>query len=403
MRTFEYKGFDAAGRTCRGLVEALDVKEAREKLAAQGLYPERIDSAGGERAFRGARREAGFDLAARAMVYRELGTLLRAGLPLARALQVLIDAPELGDARRYLAAMRDRIQEGASMAASLRGAAPGVSAFETAVVEAGERAGALGIVLERLAVFMEEQERIRDRVINALIYPAIVVAAALIIGAVTLGILVPRIGGMLDSANLPLPAVTKGVLAVARAFPALGLILMLAIAGAALALRARAEWRDELRRRIAGWLNRAPLTAAIRGTLLRLRFTRTLAMLIRGGVGMVEAVKLAGEATGNAEAAEAAALASDAVKHGKSLADALRVSPQLGESLPGWVQAGEASGKLEELLESAADRYQQQWERRVTRLLTVVEPVLILLVSAFVLVIALAILMPVMNLNQALQ
>lgn len=403
MRTFEYRGYDANGRSCRGLVEGHDLKDARERLATRDVFPEELHPAGDQLVRRFSKRGVSFGIEVRAMLYRELSALLLAGLPLAAAMQVLIDAPEIGDARQHLAGIRDRIRDGASLARALEDGHPGVAAFEIAVVEAGERAGTLDVVLERLAGFLEEQARLRDRVVSALVYPSIVVAAAIIIGAVTLGILIPRIGVMLASANIPLPTLTLVVIGIARVFP----FALMALTAAALIVfgvaKANQGFRESLRRKGASLVPHIPVVAVAQESLIRLRFARTLAMLVRGGVGMVEAVTLAGRATGNQTVAARAAEVSETVKHGANLADALRAAPVLGESLPGWIQAGEASGRLPELLDSAAGRFQQQWERRVTRALSVAEPLLILLVSAFVLLIALAILMPILSLNQALQ
>ncbi|OQA26495.1 MAG: Type II secretion system protein F [Verrucomicrobia bacterium ADurb.Bin345] len=403
MRTFEYRGFDAEGRSSRGLVEALDIKDVRERLAERGVYPEDLRAAGGTPGRGRTLRRGAMGIEMRALLYREMAALVQAGLPLAAAMQVLIDSPELGEARRHLAGVRDRVRDGSALAQALSDCAPGVAAFETAVIEAGEKAGTLDVVLERLAGFMEEQERVRDRIVTALVYPTIVVAATIVIGVLTLGILVPRIGGMLEAAAIPLPALTRAVMTTARALPWAGGALLAAVLGLAAVAHRRNDLKQWIRLKAAMLVRRVPVIAAARAALIRLRFARTLAMLVRGGVGMVEAVTLAGRATGHEEIVVASLRASAAVKHGSSLADAIRSAPVLGESLPGWIQAGEASGRLPDLLDNAANRYQQQWERGVTRALSVTEPVLILLVSALVLVIALAILMPIMSLNQALQ
>lgn len=402
MKTFEYKGFDSSGKPAKGLVEALDLKEAREKLAARGLFPERIEPAAGARAHAPRHRGASFDLGARAALYRELAALLRAGLPLGNALEVLIGAPELGGQRTDLAGIHDRIREGAPFAAALSAASAKVTPFERAVVEVGERAGSLEAVLERLAGFLEQEERVQERVQTALIYPAIVLAVATVVAVLMLGVMIPRVGQILKETSVPLPLLTRATMAFGRWILPVGLPV-LALAGA---FAAWTRWR--LRREPgarASWdrrLFRLPLAGRAYTALVNLRFARTLALLLDGGVPLVEGVALAGRATGSAWIEHSTAGAADAVRHGRSLADAVRAVPPLSGSLPGWIQAGEASGKLEDLLENAAGRYQQQWDRMIARSLSVLEPLLILLVGGFVLAIALAILLPILSLNRTL-
>ena len=177
MRTYEYRGFDGAGRAARGLIEALDLKDARERLASRGLLTESVQTAHTQSTRpRHAWREP-FNLDARAMLYREVGALMRSGLPLAPALDVLIEAPEMGEQRARIAAARDRLREGSSLASALHAMSPAVSAYEVAVIEAGEKTGALDTVLDRLASFLEEQVRLRDRIQSATRFTEIASAA----------------------------------------------------------------------------------------------------------------------------------------------------------------------------------------------------------------------------------
>ncbi len=402
MKTFEYKGYDSAGRSCRGLVEALDVKEAREKLAARSVFAERVVAAGGKGspAFRPWRKQ--LDLDARTMLYRELGALLRAGLPLANALEVLIAAPELGASRVHLAGIRDRIREGASLADAAAHSAAAFSPFERAVIEVGERSGSLEVALDRLARFLEEQQKIKDRIQTALIYPAIVVTLALVIAVVMMGVMIPRWSEQLAQFNVKLPALTQWMLAVGKWTLPVTVALLVLVCGAFLLLRRKLKSDADMRIRWSRVAFRIPLVRRAGSVLVNLRFARTLSLLLGGGVTLVDGVGLAGRATGNAWVSHLSERGAEALRHGKSLADAIRAIEPLSASLPGWIQAGEASGKLEALLENAADRYQQQWDRLITRAIGVLEPVLILAVGLFVLLIALSILLPVMSLNQAM-
>lgn len=400
MNTFEYKGFDHAGHAARGLVEAQDLKDAREKLAALGVLPEKIEPAGAARATALGDRRLRTEV--RAMLYREIGALLRAGLPLTEALEVLIQSPELGVSRATLAGVRDRVREGATMADALAAAGRQVTAFEQAVVQSGERSGRLGEVFERLAAFLEEQAQVSARMQTALIYPAIVLALALVIVVMMLGFLVPALGRMLEEARMPLPWLTRAMLAVGRwVLPALAPLALAALAGAAW-WRARLAADERWRRRRDRLLFRVPLWGEAYGALVNLRFARTLALLLRGGVTLVEGIGLAGRATGNAWTLDLCGALAEQVRHGQKFSDALRAIPLLNISLPAWARAGEVSGQLDVMLENAGTRYQQQWDRRMARLLSLLEPALILVVGVFVLLVALSILLPVLRMNRLL-
>ena len=402
MKTFEYRGYDVTGHLAKGLIDGLDLKDAREKLSARGVLAERLAPAGAERARAMGERRTVLDLERRAVMYRELATLSRAGLPLAHALDVLIQAPERESEAIRLAGVRDHLREGMSFADAWATLGPEITPFETAVLISGERAGTIGDVLNQLGGYLDEQERLRDSVVSALIYPAIVTGLALLVGISMFGFIIPTISDLFRESKVELPMITRVFLGAGRFVFALGLPLLLAsVAGCMLWIRhlrtnaaARERWEQSL--------FRLPLIARGYRILANLRFSRTMSLLLRGGVPIVEAMELAGAATGSTWLRRCLHAEANSVRDGRTLAQALRNVGPLGGSLPGWIQAGEASGDLDRMLEQAAERYQQQWTRFVRRVTVVIEPVLILAVGLFVLVVALAILTPIMQLNKAL-
>lgn len=403
MITFEYTGFNASGKVLTGLIEALDVKQAREKLAADGILADQVVPAGQARRRWGLWHAHRFSMETRTVFYQELVALVRAGLPLVRALDVLIQSPEMGHTRPVLANIRDRIKEGTSLADALSAASRQVSAYEKAVIAAGERAGVLDLVLERLAGFLEEQNRLRDRVTTALIYPALVVIVAIGIAVGLLGFAVPRIGQLLhEEAHLSLPLLTRFMIGLGGFTATWGLPLLVVVtAGVCIAwYRIR---RDPARiQAINRGLFRVPLVGHGYTLLVNLRFARTLSLLLQGDVTLMEGMKLAGEATGSPWVRDLVTNEAESVRHGSSLADALRRIPPFATSLARWVQVGEASGGLDQLLESAGRRFQQQWDRFLSRLMALLEPALIVAISAFVLLVVLSILLPIMSLNASL-
>lgn len=400
MPTFRYSGFDPAGRARQGFLEALDVKDAREKLVGRGVLPEDVEAVSGVAAGLVRREQRTFGLTARAALYRELGALTKAGIPLVAALDLLLETPDQEKQAGHIAVLRDRIREGQPLAAALAEASLRVSTFEHAAIAAGERSGHLDHTLEQLADYLEGQSRLRESLASALIYPALVVVLALVVAVGLLGFVLPMLGGLFTESGVPLPALTRMMLAMSRALPVWLPILLM---GVPLGLWfIRRSWKTSLATSLR-WLprlDRLPIYRVGSRTLASLRFARTLVLLLRGGVTAVEALDLAGQATGNAWVAALIRQQAEAVRHGTSLSNAIRAVPPL-ESLSGWIKAGEASGDLVGLLDKAADRLQQRWQTYLARTLALLEPALILLVGVFVLLVALAILLPVLSLNQA--
>jgi general secretion pathway protein F len=392
VKTFDYRGFDAGGKPKRGLIEALSIKEARERLAAEGILAETLAPTG---------RQLRLTVAMRSVVYRELSALLQAGLPLVKAFDLLVDAPEVGGARSTMASVRDRVREGQSLARAFQAASASVTAFEVSIIEAAEQTAMVADVLERLADFLEDQEQLKQSVQAALVYPAIVVTAGICVALVMLGVLIPRTQSLL-SGGATLPGLTRfmiglGQVAVRAAVP-VALAVILGVVG----LRRRLGRDDAFRVRWDRGLFAWPLLGPGYTLLVNERFARTMALLLEGGVTVIDAFSIAGRATGSAWVSALAETESEAVRHGASLSSAITRIPPLSGVLPGWIRIGEAGGGMARLLSSAAHRYHVQWQRFVKTRLSILEPVIILVIGGFVLMITLAVLLPVMKISQGL-
>ena len=391
MRTFEYKGLDRGGHACRGMVEALTVKAAREKLAATGILAERLHPSG---------RRIRFPVQHRSMVYRELSALLGAGLPLIRAFDNLIDSPELEATHSLLAGIKDRLRDGMTLAAALGASSASISAFETAIIEAAERSASVEVMLERLADFLDEQEQTREKVQSALFYPLIVLTVGICVAILMLGLLLPRARTIMAVGNLPLPALTEFMLGLGAHLARWGVLFLAALAAAGGMLRHKLRTDPRWQVRWDQALFRMPVFGRGYALLVNLRFARTLAILLRGGVSVIEGFLLAGKATGSSWVNDLIRREAETVRHGGTLADALRRVPPLARSMPGWVQTGEASGSLDRLLDSAGKRCQVQWERFVARCLSLLEPVLILAIGGFVLLVTVSVLLPILSMTR---
>ncbi len=393
MRTYAYKGFDGEGRPRKGLVEAASVKEARKALAGEGILAERISQG----------RESGrFAVDARGSFYRGLSSLLEAGVPLVRALDMLIESGEVRGHGFLLATVRDRVREGSSLAAALSAASGKVTAFEVAIVEAAERSATVGPSLDRLADFLEESERLRERVQGALIYPTIVVGVGIIVAVVMLGLLVPRTQDILASGGGDLPRLTSFMMGMGQFLFRWGAVVALLIVLGGVVLRGRIRGDADLRRRLDARLFRLPVVGRGYGLLANLRFAKTLAILLEGGTPLIDAMRLAGRATGSEWLAEMAERESDSVRQGSRLSDAVNRIPPLSDALPGWLRIGEAGGGMARLLERAAAGYEHRWNRFVTRCLALLEPLIILVIGGFVLLVTLSVLLPVISLTKTI-
>ncbi|MEI7436600.1 MAG: type II secretion system F family protein [bacterium] len=401
MRTFAYKGFDASGAVRRGLIEALDLRDARGKLAERGLLAETVNPSESISSLH--KRGGTFKAETRAFVYRELGVLLTAGMPLVSAIEMLIQSPELAEVSNVLAGVRDRVRDGAPLAAAVSDAGREVTALEQAILEVGERSGGLGEMLEKLAGFLEEEQRLRERIVSAMIYPCIILSFAMIVATIMLGVVIPSAGKVLMAqSRVPLPMLTRVMMTIGQAMIwVLPLAIAFGVAGG-FSMRRRLRRDADYRMRWDRRLYRLPVVGRGRRLVAGLRCSRTLAVLLRGGVPLVDAVRLAGRATGSAWLGSRVMEEGDALRHGRSLADVFRRVPVLSEMLPAWIQAGEASGSLERMLECAGDAFQHRWERFITRALGVMEPLLILVIGGFVLLVVLSIILPIVSMNKAM-
>ncbi len=399
MTTFSYRGFERAGRSSRGLVEALHAKEAREKLAVRGVLCEELHAVASADAMRGGARSPGAE--SRASLYRELASLLLAGFTLEAALALLMEAPERSRLAALLASARDRIAEGGRFAEAWAAALPRVPLVEIAAMRAGERAGRLAGTLDELASVLEQQSVVRERLAAALTYPILVLVLALALVSGILLFVAPALERLFLESRMQLPVLTQGLLAAAHAAPIALPLLALSGVLAGWALRRRWTGQPAFREKCERWLDRVPVWGEGGQLLHAMRFARTMALLLRGGAPAVEALELAGEASGSQWIARMLREQADAVRHGTPLAAALRSVPGLGSLLGGWVQAGEASGDLAGMLGKAALGLERRWQAHLDRATKLAEPLLILLVGSVVLLAALAILLPILSLNQA--
>ena len=366
MKTFLYRGYNRDGTRSKGVIEAHDLKDAREKLANAGVLPEYVESVTDSRMAETSatgRKSSLNRIQDRTEFYRALSALLKAGLPLAAAFEVLIEQPSGGYARstRDIAGIRDRVRDGAGFAQALVDSSTRISAYEAAVIESGEKTGRMHDVLAQVADYLDEVSTIRATLINASIYPVVIILLALLVGVGVMGFLVPQVAAMFAESGLTLPWVTRAVIAVGHWFvPVIMPLMILSVLLLAVATKhvqanvAFRQWFERL-------LSRMPVLGGGFKLLVAARFSRTCSLLLHGGLPLIDAMSLSGRATGSLWISQSVQEKSEAVRHGQSFSHAMAEVPVLGPMMASWIRAGEASGDLAGLLQHAAERNQSLW------------------------------------------
>lgn len=400
MPAYRFEAVDAAGATRSGVLEGDTAKAVRAQLRAQALVPlavQPVEAAAA--AGPGARwRRPVFSAAGLAVWTRQLAGLVGAGLPLERALTALADEADEPRQRELVAQLRAEVNAGHPFAQALATAPREFDEIYRAVVAAGEQGGALGSVLERLAADLEERQALRARLVGAALYPAIVSAIALLIVVFLVTYVVPQVAGVFSGTRQALPWLTVALLAISAFVRNWGWVLalgLLASAGAFVAMRRHEAFRA---RSDAAWL-RLPLVGRLARGYNAARFAGTLAMLAGAGVPILKALQAAAETLGNRALRADALQALAQVREGAPLGAALAARPRLPGLLAMFARLGEQTGQLPQMLGRAAAQLSGEVQRRAMALATVLEPLLIVAMGVVVMLIVLAVLLPIIQLN----
>jgi general secretion pathway protein F len=398
MEAFQYKALDASGRVVAGVLQADTPRQARSQLRAQGLMPAEIDPVHArERAQQLWAR--GISAAELSLVTRQLATLLDSGLTLEQSLNALIEEATLPLTREILTGVKGEVTAGLSLARALGAYAKSFPDFYRALVHGGEESGALPTVLQHLADYLDARQSLKQKTSLALLYPVLVTIVAISIVAGLLVYVVPQVVQVFQQSRQTLPLLTRSLIALSDLLRDTGPWLLLATAAGVTAARVALR-RAATRRHWHGLLLRMPgLGPLIRG-IDTSRFASTLAILVGGGVPLLSALASAAQVMNNLLLRDAVERAIVRVSEGAGLARALGETRAFPPLLIHLIASGEVSGKLEQMLERAAQMETRALERRLTVFLTLLEPVMILVMGGIVLLIVLAILLPIIEINQ---
>lgn len=403
MARFRYKAATTTGEVIEGEMEAASQESVIRELQSQGHLPIRAEEVTSRATSRIDRRHLlrprrvsrqDIDL-----ITLELSTLLQSGLTLDKTLAILTDLAENDALRKLLSEIHKAVRGGASLSAALEAQQGRLfSRFYLNMVRAGESSGALDIALGRLAEFMERSRKLRETLVSALIYPAILAAMAVLSVIVLLTFVIPRFAEMFDDVGQALPWPTQVVIDVGSFLESYGWLIALMITAAVYYLRRQLRSPSKRLPWDARFL-RLPLVGTLIAQHEAARFTRTLGTLLTNGVPMLQAIIIAKEVIGNQVIASAVERITSSVKEGQGLARALaavHVFPRLTGHL---LQVGEETGNLEAMLLKLADIYERDVQTTVQRLVVLVEPALILGLGLLVGGIIMSVLVAVLSVN----
>lgn len=405
MAAYEYVALDANGRKKKGVIEGDSARHIRQQLRDQGLLAVSVDEAAERETTQSSARfnvKRGVSAADLSLITRQLATLTKSGLPLDEATATVAKQTEKPRLQRILLGIRSKVLEGHSLADGM-GQFPHVfNNLYRSTVSAGEQTGHLDVVLERLADYTEGKQRLQNKIKTALLYPTILIVLAITIVAFLLAYVVPEIVKVFEDSGQALPAITRFMIGVSDLLVDYYWLIILIIVSSIF---------------IFSWINNKPtgkekfhklyLKLPIIGRLAKgantARFTRTLSILVASGVSLLEALKISAQVVENLPMRKAINDAALRVREGSNLAKSLDVSGYFPPLVVNLIASGEVSGNLDEMLERSSDNQEQELETMISILMGLLEPLILVVMGGFVLMIVLAILLPIFNLNQIVQ
>jgi general secretion pathway protein F len=400
VSAYNYQALAADGRVKRGVLESDSARQARAQLRESGLIPLVVEAIAERRrrTVTGGFNGRVLGTGALALFTRQLATLLGAGLTIERTFNALIEQAETQRERQLLATLRGDVLSGQSLSRALSHHPATFPDVYRTLVDAGERAGRLPDVLLRLADYTEDSAALRGKVLLAFVYPALVTLVAVAVVSGLMVFVVPQVVRVFESSHQTLPLLTRALIAISAFLRGWGVYALAGLAAAAFAARAALRLPD-VRMRWHRLLLRLPLVGALHRSLNSARLASTLAILVASRVPLTTALRAGQGTVSNLPMREALAAAGQRVEQGSSLARALGASQLFPPLMVHMIASGEASGRLAEMLERTATQQTRDLERRIGVFLSLLEPLLILVMGAVVLVIVLAILQPIFELN----
>ncbi len=411
MATFQYEAMNQAGQEVKDEVDAPSPEEALAKIRTLGYFPTRIREKGGKKRTTTEKKKGGTPFAIGGVSQkrivsftRQLSTLQDAGLPILRSLRILEQQQKPGLLKAIIRSIADDVEGGSTLSEAMGKHPKGFDRLYVNMVAAGETGGVLDVILQRLADFMEKAQKLKRKVIGAMIYPAVVISfAAMVVGFIMVKV-VPKFREIFEEFDTELPKVTEFLIVASSWFatgtpPGWAIVLMTPVA-VFLIIKLLKQGRGG-----RYFLDRCYMAVPIMGSLLRkssiARFTRTLGTLIAAGVPILEAINITRETSGNEVYARALGRVHDAIREGESFADPLRAARVCDAIVVNMIDVGEETGDLDKMLMKIADNYDEEVDVAVSSLISILEPVMVVVLGLIVGFIVVALFMPLVSLIQS--
>jgi general secretion pathway protein F len=407
MPVYEYRGLDKSGEKVKGIQDAESQSVLRQKLQSKGIYVTEI-SEGGEGGLSSS-REIDFEkmfervgLRDISVLTRQLGTLLKSGIPLVEALTALSEQVEKEELERVLSDIRQKVNEGSSLASAMDDHPEHFSDLYINMVKAGESSGNLGLVLDRLTDFLEAKLELRGKVIGAMVYPAVMMVVGLIIMALLFTFVIPKVTQIFEDQGAALPWITELLIGTSNIMASWwGFVILLAFGGGCYGFY---KWKNTEEGK-EKW-DRFVLKVPVFGELVRMiaveRFARTLGTLLASGVPLLTAFDIVKNILGNSKLVEVIENARVNIREGEDIAEPLKRSGEFPPLVTHMISIGERSGQLEDMLGNVAEAYDQEIDMRIDAMTTLLEPIMIVLMGGGVGFVVFAIMLPILQLNQTI-
>ncbi|MDP8248953.1 MAG: type II secretion system inner membrane protein GspF [Candidatus Tritonobacter lacicola] len=405
MAVFEYKALTEAGKTVTGIIDADSDREARSKLRKKSVYATDLKVSEEGISLKSdltlSKLLQRFSLKDLAVTTRQLSTLIKAGIPVIQALTAIIDQLEASPLRKIIIQVKETVNSGGTLADALAEHPKAFSELYVNMVRAGESAGALELILGRLADYNEKSLALRNKVRAALVYPIAMSVIGTLVVVFLMVKIVPNMVNIFIDIEQSLPAPTRALIAISNFLQSYWWVLLLVF-----------MLLYFLKKRIGAtakgkyFFDKVKLNLPLLGQTARKmavsRFTRTLSILTASGIPILRALDIVRNVVNNAVLADAIEKSREAVRHGDSIAEPLRRSKVFPPIVIHMIAIGEASGKLEEMLTSVAESYDSEVDATVSGLTALIEPIMIIVMGAIVMFIVLSIMLPIFQMNMSI-
>ena len=402
MTAYRYQALNAQGKLVKGVLEGDSERQVRAQLRTQDMRPVEVNSANRQvvssTGIKSGLFKPRISAGDFALLTRQLATLVQSSLPLDECLQAVAQQSRKPRTKGMLLQVRSRVAEGHTLSYAMGEFPQVLNEMYRAMVNAGEHAGFLGPVLEQLADYSEHSQYTQQKLKMAMIYPFILLGVAVAVVTALMVFVVPELVGIFSHTQTQLPVLTRGLITTSDFFREDGLWLLLAIVGMVVG------WRQLLRNQARkkhwhAFLLKLPGISRLITAMDTARFASTLSILMASGVPLLESLRIAGQVLANLVLREDSQLVAERVQEGSSLHRALEHSGRFPPMMVHMVASGEASGELETMLERSATNQERELEMTLGTLMSVFEPVMVVVMGGMVLTIVLAILLPIFDLN----